>query len=146
MKTINVENSHKTLKLLIWKYVSKSTKIKFSCFLEIFYWKFPSSKLRMTSLSRLWSHVRRFLQVYPENFMRCLQIFVNWGKACSFVQNHLRYLSMMRAVRVAQFGDPSVLKVAEVPKVSPEKNEVLIKVAAAGINPGRFYHTVKTGN
>ena len=46
----------------------------------------------------------------------------------------------MRAVRVAQFGDPSVLEVAEVPRVSPEKNEVLIKVAAAGINPGRFYH------
>ena len=46
---------------------------------------------------------------------------------------------MMRAVRVAQFGDPSVLEVAEVPRVSPEKNEVLIKVAAAGINPGRFH-------
>ena len=45
----------------------------------------------------------------------------------------------MKAVRVAKFGDPSVLQVAEVPRVSPEKNEVLIKVAAAGINPGWFY-------
>jgi len=46
----------------------------------------------------------------------------------------------MRAVRVSQFGGPEVLKIeSEVPVPKPSKNEVLINVKAAGVNPVDTY-------
>src|SRR5215213_5213599 len=41
---------------------------------------------------------------------------------------------VMRAVEIAQPGGPEVLKPAERPKPSPKSGEILIKVAAAGVN------------
>src|SRR5690348_1797997 len=40
----------------------------------------------------------------------------------------------MRAVEISQPGGPEVLRLAEVPKPEPKPNEILIKVAAAGVN------------
>ena len=40
----------------------------------------------------------------------------------------------MRAVEISQPGGPEVLKVADVPKPEPKPNEILVKVAAAGVN------------
>jgi NADPH2:quinone reductase len=40
----------------------------------------------------------------------------------------------MRAVEISQPGGPEVLRLAEVPKPDPKPNEILIKVAAAGVN------------
>ncbi len=45
----------------------------------------------------------------------------------------------MRAIRVQQFGDPSVLVVEEIPAPVPGPGQVLIKVHAAGINPVETY-------
>ncbi|WP_088103138.1 NADPH:quinone reductase [Halalkalibacter urbisdiaboli] len=45
----------------------------------------------------------------------------------------------MKAVIYEQYGDPSVLKVAELEKPSPKPNELLIKVGASGINPVDTY-------
>jgi NADPH2:quinone reductase len=45
----------------------------------------------------------------------------------------------MRAVRVREFGGPEVLKVEEVPVPKYGDNEVLIRVAAAGVNPVETY-------
>ncbi|HEV7942046.1 MAG TPA: NADP-dependent oxidoreductase [Solirubrobacteraceae bacterium] len=42
----------------------------------------------------------------------------------------------MRAVRFDQYGGLEVLKVMEVPRPVPESGQVLVKVKAAGINPG----------
>jgi NADPH:quinone reductase len=42
---------------------------------------------------------------------------------------------MMRAVGFTEFGDPSVLHVVTVPKPSPGSGQVLVKVAAATVNP-----------
>jgi NADPH2:quinone reductase len=41
----------------------------------------------------------------------------------------------MRAVGFAEFGDPSVLGIVTVPKPSPGPGQVLVKVAAATVNP-----------
>ncbi len=41
----------------------------------------------------------------------------------------------MKAVRIDQYGDESVLKVVEVAKPEPANDQVLIKVHAAGVNP-----------
>ena len=38
----------------------------------------------------------------------------------------------MRAVRIDRFGPPEVVVVEEIPKPSPGKGEVLVRVAAAG--------------
>jgi len=40
----------------------------------------------------------------------------------------------MRAVEISTPGGPEVLKVTDVPKPAPKPNEILIKVAAAGVN------------
>ncbi len=45
----------------------------------------------------------------------------------------------MRAVQYDEFGGVDVLRVAEVPVPEPGSDEVLVEVAAAGINPGEAY-------
>jgi len=44
-------------------------------------------------------------------------------------------MATMKAVRLHQFGDPDVLVYEDAPKPEPKDGEVLIQVAAAGINP-----------
>jgi NADPH2:quinone reductase len=40
----------------------------------------------------------------------------------------------MRAVEISQPGGPEVLKLSDLPKPAPKPNEILVKVAAAGVN------------
>ncbi|TMH33775.1 MAG: NAD(P)H-quinone oxidoreductase [Betaproteobacteria bacterium] len=42
--------------------------------------------------------------------------------------------STMRAVEISQPGGPDVLRLAEVPNPAPQANEIVVKVAAAGVN------------
>jgi NADPH:quinone reductase-like Zn-dependent oxidoreductase len=43
---------------------------------------------------------------------------------------------MPRAVRFERYGDVDVLEVVDVPRPVPEKGQVVVRVKAAGINPG----------
>ncbi|HEV7403640.1 MAG TPA: NADPH:quinone reductase [Chthoniobacteraceae bacterium] len=45
----------------------------------------------------------------------------------------------MKAIRVDEFGDPSVLRVAEVATPQPGTGEVLVRIHAAGVNPVETY-------
>jgi NADPH:quinone reductase len=45
----------------------------------------------------------------------------------------------MKAIRVEQFGEPEVLKLADVPKPQPARGQVLVRVHAAGVNPYETY-------
>jgi len=45
----------------------------------------------------------------------------------------------MKAIVISEFGEPSVLKIQEVPKPEPKEDEVLIRVHAFGINPVETY-------
>ena len=45
----------------------------------------------------------------------------------------------MKAIRVHEFGGPEVLKLEEVPLMSPGPNEALIRVKAVGVNPVETY-------
>jgi NADPH2:quinone reductase len=45
----------------------------------------------------------------------------------------------MKAIRVHQFGDPSVLQLEEIPKPRPGPGQVLVRVHAAGVNPYDTY-------
>jgi NADPH:quinone reductase len=49
----------------------------------------------------------------------------------------------MKAIRVHQFGDPSVMKLEETAETSPGAGQVLIDVKAAGVNPVDTY--IRTG-
>jgi NADPH:quinone reductase-like Zn-dependent oxidoreductase len=42
----------------------------------------------------------------------------------------------MKAVRFREYGGPEVLEVVDVPEPSPGRGEVVVRVVAAGINPG----------
>jgi NADPH2:quinone reductase len=46
----------------------------------------------------------------------------------------------MKAIRVHEFGDPNVLRYEDVPTPEPAPGEVLVKVAAAGLNFIDTYH------
>ena len=50
----------------------------------------------------------------------------------------------MKAIRVHQFGDPSVMKVEEIQDSAPAAGQVLISVSAAGVNPVDTY--IRSGN
>ena len=50
----------------------------------------------------------------------------------------------MKAIRVHEFGGPSVLKLEEIPDPKPGPGEVLVRVRAAGVNPVDAY--MHTGN
>ena len=45
----------------------------------------------------------------------------------------------MKAIRVQQFGDPSVMKLEEVPDDAPGPGQVLVDVKAVGVNPVDTY-------
>jgi NADPH2:quinone reductase len=45
----------------------------------------------------------------------------------------------MRAIRVHQFGDPSVMKLEEVPDRPADAGQVVVDVKAAGVNPVDTY-------
>jgi NADPH2:quinone reductase len=50
----------------------------------------------------------------------------------------------MKAIRVEQFGDPGVLRVAEVPVPQPGAGQVLVRLKAVGVNPVETY--IRSGN
>jgi NADPH:quinone reductase len=45
----------------------------------------------------------------------------------------------MKAIRVTQFGDPSVMTIEEVPDIKPSSGQVLVRLKAAGVNPVDAY-------
>ena len=45
----------------------------------------------------------------------------------------------MKAIRVHEFGEPSVMKLEDVPDPLPKAGEVVVKVAAVGVNPVDAY-------
>ena len=49
----------------------------------------------------------------------------------------------MKAIRVRQFGDPSVMQLEQVPDPTPGLNQVLVRLRAAGVNPYDVY--MRTG-
>src|SRR6476660_4949137 len=49
----------------------------------------------------------------------------------------------MKAIQVAEFGGPEVLKLKEVPTPKPEAGQLLVKVHAVGVNPYDTY--MRTG-
>ncbi len=52
----------------------------------------------------------------------------------------------MKAIRVSEYGSPSVLKLGEVPTPTPGPNQVLVRNHAAGVNPVDTYLRLNTDN
>jgi NADPH2:quinone reductase len=50
----------------------------------------------------------------------------------------------MKAIRVTEFGPPEVLRLEEVADLEPGPDQVLVQIAAAGINPVEAY--IRSGN
>ncbi len=49
----------------------------------------------------------------------------------------------MKAIQVSKFGGPEVLRYTEVDKPTPARNEVRVRLYAAGVNPNETY--IRTG-
>ena len=45
----------------------------------------------------------------------------------------------MKAIRVEEFGEPDVMKLAEVPALEPAEEQVVVRIHAAGVNPVDTY-------
>src|SRR5688572_2396243 len=58
--------------------------------------------------------------------------------AYSTLRNGVK-LSRMKAIRVHEFGDPSVMKLEEIPDLSAGPGQLLIGLKAAGVNPVDTY-------
>jgi NADPH2:quinone reductase len=54
--------------------------------------------------------------------------------------------AFMKAIRVSEYGGPSVLKIEEVPTPQPGPNQVLVRNHAVGINPVDTYLRSNTDN
>jgi NADPH2:quinone reductase len=52
----------------------------------------------------------------------------------------------MKAIRVSQYGGPSVLKLEEVPTPTPGPNQILVRNRAVGVNPVDTYLRSNTDN
>jgi NADPH:quinone reductase len=52
----------------------------------------------------------------------------------------------MKAIRVSEYGGPSVLKIAEVPAPQPGPGQVLVRNHAVGVNPVDTYLRMNTDN
>lgn len=50
----------------------------------------------------------------------------------------------MKAILIREFGGPDVLKLEEVPRLTPAGGQVLVRIYACGVNPADTY--VRTGN
>ena len=51
----------------------------------------------------------------------------------------LSKIARMKAIRVRAFGGPEVLELCDVPDLQPETGQVLVRLAAAGVNPVETY-------
>ncbi|XP_056598779.1 quinone oxidoreductase isoform X1 [Triplophysa dalaica] len=66
--------------------------------------------------------------------------FILLGQPTCFVELDMSTLKLMRAIRVSEFGAPSVLKLCtDIPVPSPGLKQVLIRVHACGVNPVETY-------
>jgi NADPH2:quinone reductase len=52
----------------------------------------------------------------------------------------------MKAIRVSEYGGPSVLKLEEVPTPQPGPDQVLVRIHAVGVNPVETYLRSNTDN
>src|SRR5262249_45268881 len=52
----------------------------------------------------------------------------------------------MKAIRVSEYGGPSVLKLEEVPTPKPGPKQVLVRIHAVGVNPVDTYLRSNTDN
>jgi len=55
-------------------------------------------------------------------------------------------MKVMKAIRVSEYGGPSVLKLGEVPAPEPGPGQVLVRNHAVGVNPVDIYLRSKTDN
>ena len=86
------------------------------------------------------------IKTSPMKIKSAFAIITLSATALAFVQSDK---SAMKAVLVHEYGGPDVLKYEDAPRPEPKADEILIRVAAAGVNPvdayiraGRF----KAGN
>src|SRR6185436_2178267 len=52
----------------------------------------------------------------------------------------------MKAIRVSEYGGPSVLKLEEIPTPQPGPSQVLVRIHAVGVNPVDTYLRSNTDN
>src|SRR5207249_9471435 len=55
-------------------------------------------------------------------------------------------MNVMKAIRVSEYGGPSVLKLGEVPAPEPGPGQVLVRNHAVGVNPVDTYLRSNTDN
>src|SRR5215467_1928051 len=67
-------------------------------------------------------------------------------QVCSHHYTPAKGALSMKAIRVSEYGGPSVLKLEEVPTPQPGPNQVLVRILAIGVNPVDTYLRSNTDN
>jgi NADPH2:quinone reductase len=61
--------------------------------------------------------------------------FVKFNASKNITLQSVKGNHHMKAVRVHEFGSPAVLKLEELPKLTPEAGQVVVRTQAIGVNP-----------
>jgi NADPH2:quinone reductase len=105
---------------------------------------FPKHKINVASLRcHGWFFHFHYIHLHTVRFNELIYVAKSgsylFGYGISFADSKRKRGTLMKAIRVHEFGAPDVMKYEETEGLRPGEGQVLVKIIAAGVNPVEAY-------